>query len=337
MRLAKSGIIFLTPVIETTLHMLWCHTMIGVQKESAPMRLYAEQIAQSPLLDAHHERVLAQRLRAGQAARQHLRSATVVSEMERSELELKLELGDDARETLILANLRLVFSVARRYQRLGLPMEDLVQEGMAGLLQAVEKYDWHRGTKFSTYAVWWIRQSITRALSNHSRTIRLPSYRVEQLSKIYQTRDRLAQRLGREPSMVEIAELLGWDVEQVMSTLRLGEMEATSLNAPVHRDDADNGERTLLGRLRDHQTADPAEEAYRTVLLDTLHRELTQLDQREAEILRLRFGLGDSQPHTLAEIGQHVGLTRERVRQIQKEALAKLSMSANLLSRYEPD
>ncbi len=301
------------------------------------MRLYAEQIAQSPLLDANHERQLAQHLRAGQAARQHLRSATPVSEAERSELELKRELGDSARETLILANLRLVFSVARRYQRLGLPMEDLVQEGMAGLLQAVEKYDWHRGTKFSTYAVWWIRQSITRALSNHSRTIRLPSYRVEQLSKIYQTRDQLAQRLGREPSTAEIAELLQWDAEQVVSTLRLGDMEATSLNAPARRDDTDAAEHTLLNRLHDQQTADPADAAYRAMLLDTLRRELTQLDQREAEILRLRFGLGDSQPHTLAEIGQRVGLTRERVRQIQKEALAKLSMSVDLLSRYEPD
>ncbi len=311
--------------------------MIEGQKVSTPMRLYAEQIAQSPLLDAHHERVLAQRLRAGQAARQHLRSATAVSEAERSELERKQELGDDARQTLILANLRLVFSVARRYQSLGLPMEDLVQEGMAGLLQAVEKYDWHKGTKFSTYAVWWIRQAITRALSNHSRTIRLPSYRVEQLSKIYQTRDRLAQRLGREPSAHEIAEVLEWNTEQVVGTLRLGEMEATSLNAPAHREDSENSEHTLLSRLRDQHTADPVEEAYRAVLLDTLQRELTQLDRREAEILRLRFGLGDSQPHTLAEIGQHVGLTRERVRQIQKEALAKLSMSANLRSRYESD
>ena len=301
------------------------------------MRLYAEQIAQSPLLDAHHERVLAQHLRAGQAARQHLRSAASVSETERSELELKQELGDSARETLILANLRLVFSVARRYQRLGLPIEDLVQEGMAGLLQAVEKYDWHKGTKFSTYAVWWIRQAITRALSNHSRTIRLPSYRVEQLSKIYQTRDRLAQRLGREPSAAEIAESLEWDAGQVANTLRLGDMEAASLNAPVFPDDSDNAERTLLNRLRDDQSIDPAEEAYQTVLLDALQRELSQLDPREAEVLRLRFGLGGGQPHTLAEIGQHFGLTRERVRQIQKEALTKLSMSSDLLSRYEPD
>lgn len=301
------------------------------------MRLYAEQIAQSPLLDAQHERLLAQRLRAGQAARQHLRSAITVSEAERSELVRKQKLGDDARQTLVLANLRLVFSVARRYQRLGLPMEDLVQEGMAGLLQAVEKYDWHKGTKFSTYAVWWIRQAITRALSNHSRTIRLPSYRVEQLSKIYQTRDRLAQRLGREPNMAEIAEQLEWDAEQVASTLRLGDMEATSLNAPMHRDDTDDAERTLLNRLRDHQVTDPMDEAYRTVLLDALQRELTHLDRREAEILRLRFGLGGTQPHTLAEIGQRVGLTRERVRQIQKEALLKLSMSSDLSSRYDPD
>ena len=301
------------------------------------MRLYTEQIAQTPLLDIQKERLLAQHMLAGQVARQHLRNRSVLSEAERYELEDQQRQGERARQALILANLRLVFSVARRYQRLGLPMEDLVQEGMAGLLQAVEKYDWRKGNKFSTYAVWWIRQAVTRALSNQSRTIRLPSYRVEQLSKIYQTRDRLSQRLGRDPSTEEIAENLSWETEQVNYALQLGDMHAASLNAPVGDDGDDKTERTLMSRISDTQATEPADQAYRSLLYDALNQELTHLDRREAEILRLRFGLGGGQEHTLAEIGKHVGLTRERVRQIQKEALAKLLSAPALVNRYEPD
>ncbi len=301
------------------------------------MRLYTEQIAQTPLLDIQKERLLAQHMLAGQVARQHLRNRPVISEAERYELEDQQRQGERARQALILANLRLVFSVARRYQRLGLPMEDLVQEGMAGLLQAVEKYDWRKGNKFSTYAVWWIRQAVTRALSNQSRTIRLPSYRVEQLSKIYQTRDRLSQRLGRDPSTEEIAENLSWETEQVNYALQLGDMHAASLNAPVGDDGDDKTERTLMSRISDTQATEPADQAYRSLLYDALNQELTHLDRREAEILRLRFGLGGGQEHTLAEIGKHVGLTRERVRQIQKEALAKLLSAPALVNRYEPD
>ena len=301
------------------------------------MRLYTEQIAQTPLLDIQKERLLAQHMLAGQVARQHLRNRPVISEAERYELEDQQRQGERARQALILANLRLVFSVARRYQRLGLPMEDLVQEGMAGLLQAVEKYDWRKGNKFSTYAVWWIRQAVTRALSNQSRTIRLPSYRVEQLSKIYQTRDRLSQRLGRDPSTEEIAENLSWETEQVNYALQLGDMHAASLNAPVGDDSDDKTERTLMSRISDTQATEPADQAYRSLLYDALNQELTHLDRREAEILRLRFGLGGGQEHTLAEIGKHVGLTRERVRQIQKEALAKLLTAPALVNRYEPD
>lgn len=301
------------------------------------MRLYTEQIAQTPLLDIQKERLLAQHMLAGQVARQHLRNRSVLSEAERYELEDQQRQGERARQALILANLRLVFSVARRYQRLGLPMEDLVQEGMAGLLQAVEKYDWRKGNKFSTYAVWWIRQAVTRALSNQSRTIRLPSYRVEQLSKIYQTRDRLSQRLGRDPSTEEIAENLSWETEQVNYALQLGDMHAASLNAPVGDDSDDKTERTLMSRISDTQATEPADQAYRSLLYDALNQELTHLDRREAEILRLRFGLGGGQEHTLAEIGKHVGLTRERVRQIQKEALAKLLTAPALVNRYEPD
>lgn len=258
------------------------------------MRLYTEQIAQTPLLDIQKERLLAQHMLAGQVARQHLRNRPVISEAERYELEDQQRQGERARQALILANLRLVFSVARRYQRLGLPMEDLVQEGMAGLLQAVEKYDWRKGNKFSTYAVWWIRQAVTRALSNQSRTIRLPSYRVEQLSKIYQTRDRLSQRLGRDPSTEEIAENLSWETEQVNYALQLGDMHAASLNAPVGDDGDDKTERTLMSRISDTQATEPADQAYRSLLYDALNQELTHLDRREAEILRLRFGLGRS-------------------------------------------
>lgn len=297
---------------------------------------YTEQIAQTPLLDVQKERLLAQHMLAGKAARQNLHNRQAITEAERYELEAQQRQGERARQALILANLRLVFSVARRYQNLGLPMEDLVQEGMAGLLQAVEKYDWRKGNKFSTYAVWWIRQAVTRALSNQSRTIRLPSYRVEQLSKIYQTRDRLSQRLGRDPSTEEIAESLSWESEQVSYTLQLGDMHAASLNAPIGGDEDDKTERTLMNRISDVHAAEPVDHAYRSLLYDALNDELTRLDRREAEILRMRFGLGGGQEHTLAEIGKHVGLTRERVRQIQKEALAKLLSAPELASRYEP-
>ena len=301
------------------------------------MGLYAEQIAQTPLLDIHRERLLAQHMLAGKMARQNLHSRAAISEAERCELETQQHQGERARQDLVLANLRLVFSVARRYQSLGLPTEDLVQEGMAGLLQAVEKYDWRRGTKFSTYAVWWIRQAVTRALPNQSRTIRLPSYRVEQLSKIYQTRDRLSQRLGRDPSTEEIAESLSWAAEQVSYALRLGDMQAASLNAPVAGDGDDKSEWTLMNRLSDTHAAEPVDQAYRSLLYEALNRELAHLDRREAEILRLRFGLGGGHEHTLSEIGKHVGLTRERVRQIQKEALAKLMAAPGLTRRYDPE
>ena len=298
---------------------------------------YSEQIAQTPLLDVHKERLLAQRILAGKIARHDLRSRTTITDTERDELEVQQHQGERARQDLILANLRLVFSVARRYQNLGLATEDLIQEGMAGLLQAVEKYDWHRGAKFSTYAVWWIRQAVTRALSNHSRTIRLPSYRVEQLSKIYQTRDHLSQRLGRDPSTEEIAESLSWAADQVSYALQLGDMHAASLNAPATDDGDEKSERTLMNRLSDPQAPEPVEHAYRALLYDALNQELARLDRREAEILRLRFGLGGGREHTLSEIGKYVGLTRERVRQIQKEALAKLLAAPGLTQRYEPE
>lgn len=301
------------------------------------MLSYSEQIAQTPLLDVHKERLLAQRMLVGKIARHNLRSRAASSETERREWEVQQHQGERARQDLILANLRLVFSVARRYQNLGLATEDLIQEGMAGLLQAVEKYDWNRGAKFSTYAVWWIRQAVTRALSNHSRTIRLPSYRVEQLSKIYQTRDHLSQRLGRDPSTEEIAESLSWAADQVSYALQLGDMHAASLNAPAADDGDDKGERTLMNRLSDTQAPEPVEHAYRALLYDALNQELARLDRREAEILRLRFGLGGGREHTLSEIGKYVGLTRERVRQIQKEALAKLLTAPGLTQRYEPE
>ncbi len=301
------------------------------------MRLYAEQIAQSPLLDRQKERLLAQRMLDGQIARQNLHNHHTLTAEERDELEQQTQQGEQARQALILANLRLVFSVARRYQRLGMPMEDLVQEGMAGLLQAVEKYDWRKGNKFSTYAVWWIRQAVTRALSNQSRTIRLPSYRVEQISKIYQVRDRLSQRLGRDPSSAEIADSLNWETSQVDYALQLGDMHAASLNAPVTDDGDDKGERTLMHIISDTHAIEPIDQAYRSLLYTALERELTRLDRREAQILRLRYGLDGGREHTLAEIGQYVGLTRERVRQIQKEALAKLMAAPDLANRYEPD
>ena len=283
-----------------------------------PVRNYLNEIGRTPLLDAAQEVDLAKRIEAGLYAEQKLHEAKLSPRLRR-ELELLRDDGRRAKAHMLEANLRLVVSVAKRYSNRGMSFLDVVQEGNLGLIRAVEKFDYMKGYKFSTYAMWWIRQAITRALADQARTIRLPVHVVEQLNKLGRLQRDLHQRLGREPTAEELAAELDRTPEQIEEMLR-NARQPVSLDNPVGDD-----EDTRLGDLIEDAEAQGASDAmeYRA-MIDTIHRALAGLDPRESRVLALRFGLVGGRPHTLDEIGQDVGLTRERIRQIEKEALAKL-------------
>ncbi|HEX7104902.1 MAG TPA: RNA polymerase sigma factor [Acidothermaceae bacterium] len=283
-----------------------------------PVRNYLNEIGRTPLLDAAQEVDLAKRIEAGLYADHKLR-ATKLSAKLRRELELIRDDGRRAKAHMLEANLRLVVSVAKRYSNRGMSFLDVVQEGNLGLIRAVEKFDYMKGYKFSTYAMWWIRQAITRALADQARTIRLPVHVVEQLNKLGRLQRDLHQRLGREPTSEELAAELDRTPEQIEEMLR-NARQPVSLDNPVGDD-----EDTRLGDLIEDAEAPGAHDAIEyQAMIDTIHRALAGLDPRESRVLALRFGLVGGRPHTLDEIGQDVGLTRERIRQIEKEALAKL-------------
>jgi len=283
-----------------------------------PVRNYLNEIGRTPLLDAAQEVDLAKRIEAGLYAEQKLHESKLSPKLRR-ELELIRDDGRRAKAHMLEANLRLVVSVAKRYSNRGMSFLDVVQEGNLGLIRAVEKFDYMKGYKFSTYAMWWIRQAITRALADQARTIRLPVHVVEQLNKLGRLQRDLHQRLGREPTAEELAAELDRTPEQIEEMLR-NARQPVSLDNPVGDD-----EDTRLGDLIEDAEALGASDAmeYRA-MIDTIHRALAGLDPRESRVLALRFGLVGGRPHTLDEIGQDVGLTRERIRQIEKEALAKL-------------
>ncbi len=260
------------------------------------MRLYLNEINRVPLLTAAQEIELAKRVEAGDAA---------------------------ARQHLVDANLRLVVNVAKRYAAGGLPLLDLIQEGSLGLMQAVERFDWRRGFKFSTYATWWIRQAITRSLSNDSRTVRLPVHVVEALRKIRKITPELAAEMEREPTPAELGEVLGMSPERVVEIVRASRAPM-SLEQPVGED----GDESLADFVEDPDldTADRALLA--GTLREDLHRALAILPDRQQTILVRRFGLDGQEPWTLDQIGAHFGVTRERIRQLQVEALRKLKRSS---------
>ena len=261
--------------------------------ESAdPVRQYLREIGKYPLLDAEEEVELAKNFEKG----------------------LKR-----AKDKLIESNLRLVVSIAKKYIGRGLSLLDLIQEGNQGLIRAVEKYDWRRGFKFSTYATWWIRQAITRAIADQARTIRIPVHMVETINKLYRTSQRLMQNLGREPSPEEIGEELGIPADRVREIFKISQ-EVTSLDTKVGEDE----DSSLGDFIADESQPSPVDAASRQLLKDHLDEVLDTLSEREAKVLELRFGLDGGQPRTLEEVGKVFGVTRERIRQIEAKALRKL-------------
>jgi RNA polymerase primary sigma factor len=280
---------------------------------------YLREIGRVPLLTGDQEVELAKAIEAGGLARQQLAALTMIDRDELGRLNREIQTGEDARRRLAEANLRLVVSVARRYMNRGLALGDLIQEGNIGLLRAVEKFDYRRGFKFSTYATWWIRQSVTRAISDHARTIRIPVHMVETINRLTRTMAQLVQDLGREPTLEEVGEAVALTPDRVREILQMLP-QPISLETPVG-DDHD----TLLGDFVEDPNAQGLEEAgARAIIHDQLAAVLESLNPRERRVLDLRYGLENDRRYTLDEIGAELGVTRERIRQIEAKALRKL-------------
>jgi len=297
-------------------------------EEEDLVRLYLSDIGRYPLLTKEDEIRLAQEIEAGNKAARELEeleatgAIDTVTPARRTRLQRQVRKGARARQAFVQSNLRLVVSIAKRYQASGLPFLDRIQEGNLGLMHAVEKFDWRKGFKFSTYATWWIRQAITRGIANTSRTVRLPVHAGDTLVRLQKARNRMELRLGRPPLESELAAELGLPEDKVAEVLRFS-VEPLSLFEPLRED----GDAELGDVVEDRQSATPFEEVAITLLPDQVARMLSNLDDREREVLELRFGLGQSQPRTLEEIGCKFNLTRERIRQIEARAMAKLRNS----------
>lgn len=284
------------------------------------VRLYLREIGKIPLLSADEEFELAQRIKKGSAAAEDLEASEDVPRKQKQELESLLEDGKIAKDKMAEANMRLVVSIAKRYVGRGLDLLDLIQEGNTGLLRAVEKFDPDKGFKFSTYATWWIRQAITRAIADQARTIRIPVHMVETINKLLRTQRRLTQELNREPTNDEIAAAMEIEVDKVEHIMKI-KQDISSLDASI-RDDEE--ESVLADFIEDEDTISPEESATNQLLKEQVKGMLGALTEREQKILKLRFGLEDGKQHTLEEVGQEFSVTRERIRQIEAKALAKL-------------
>jgi len=285
--------------------------------------LYLKEIGQVPLLTREEEISLAKRMEVGKKARARLRGDSL-SQVERARLEAVAQDGLRAREHLVRANSRLVVSVAKKYMGRGVPFIDLIQEGNIGLIRAAKKFDYTMGNKFSTYATWWIRQAVTRAIADQSRTIRIPVHMGDQINKLLRTTHRLTQELGREPTPEEMAGALDLATEKVENMLQVAR-RPLSLELPIDEE----GDSELGDFIENDEAAAPADVVSSSILRDLLQDVLEDLPPREVRILQMRYGLIDGETYTLEEVGQKLGVTRERIRQIEVQALSRLRHPAH--------
>jgi RNA polymerase primary sigma factor len=292
---------------------------------SDPVRMYLREIGRVPLLIAAEEVELAKRIEAGAAASEKLadcEAGGTLDTLSCDELDRLQELADDgdkAKSALIQANLRLVVSIAKRYVGRGMQLLDLIQEGNMGLMRAVEKFDYTKGFKFSTYATWWIRQAITRSIADQARTIRIPVHMVESINRVHRMQRQMVQELERDPTVDELAERVGMTAERVREIQRIS-LDPLSLDSPVGEED----DSYLADFIKDEGAEEPLDAATRQMLQDAVRDVLNELNDREKQVVRLRFGLDDEQARTLEEVGREFGVTRERIRQIESKTLAKL-------------
>ncbi len=284
-----------------------------------PVRMYLKEIGKVPLLTAEEEVSLAKRIEAGEAASARLASEEKLSKDEVSRLQFVEADGLEAKKKLVEANLRLVVSIAKRYVGRGMLFLDLIQEGNLGLIRAVEKFDHGKGYKFSTYATWWIRQAITRAIADQARTIRIPVHMVETINKLVRVQRQLLQDLGREPLPEEIADEMELSPEKVREILKVSQ-EPVSLETPIGEEEDSH----LGDFIEDSGAVVPVDAAAFKLLQEQLEEVLDDLNTREKRVIQLRFGLLDGQPRTLEEVGRVFGVTRERIRQIESKTLSKL-------------
>jgi RNA polymerase primary sigma factor len=283
---------------------------------------YIEEITKTPLLTPDEEVSLSESIARARQARQQLAEGGL-SEKEQKNLQRIIDDGTAARERLLMANTRLVVSVAKKYTHRGIPLVDLIHEGIIGLIRATKKFDPARGNRFSTYATWWIRQAITRAIDNNARTIRLPVHRSVEINRLSFIKNQLVQELGREPSVDELADAMDISPDHVRDTLNIS-MAPISLELP--QDDDDN--RTLADVIPDLDSASPEESTIENLKQQQVREVLDALPMREAQVLMLRYGFQDGRSHTLQEVGNKMGITRERVRQIESQAIHRLRGTA---------
>ena len=296
--------------------------MADAARESAvadAIGMYLESVATHDLLTAEDEVRLARAIERGRAAEEELASDSDIAQERRVELVRFIRQADHAKQQFIRCNLRLVISIAKRYTGRGLDLLDLIQEGNLGLIRAVEKFDWRKGFKFSTYATWWIRQAITRGLGNHGRTIRLPVHMVDVVRTVQEAELSLHEQLRRMPTIAEIAEVSGLDEDKILIALN-APGDTVSLDRPV----GDDGDAQLGDFVEDQEADDPFATVAETARREELVRALATLDHREKMVLVLRYGLDSQPPRTLSDVGTRLGITRERVRQIETRALGKL-------------